>query len=69
MKIETFRYPNSLYPTIVRIVDGIVVESTTEFCVVGQKPNRDFLRRCGWKRDRSELKRRVTDVFGTVTWK
>ena len=39
----------------VTVKNGIVIQSDTEFCPVGQKPNMDFLRRCGWKKERKPV--------------
>lgn len=35
------------------IENGKVIHSDTEHCIVGQKPNLDFLRKCGWKLQKS----------------
>ncbi len=48
------------------VVNGIVTDSDTEFCVVGQKPNKDFLKNCGWKKMADKCK--VTDIFGGVRY-
>ena len=37
----------------VTVKDGIVTESDCpQFCPIGQKPNMDFLRKCGFKKSK-----------------
>ena len=38
------------------VENGITTSSDApQFCPVGQKPNMDFLRRCGWKKEKKPV--------------
>lgn len=57
MKTETYRYNESK----VIIENNIVTYSDVpEYCVINQKPNRDFLKRCGWKKEKET---KVSDAY------
>ena len=54
--MKTYRNGNER----VEIEKGIVLYSDTEYCKPGEKPNMDFLKRCGWKLDKAS---KVSDAY------
>ena len=47
--MKTYRNGNER----VEIEKKKVIYSDTEYCKTGEKPNMDFLKRCGWKLDKA----------------
>jgi hypothetical protein len=57
----TYTYQTATETLKVVIEAGKVTHSDAPCCVVGEKPNLDCLRRCGWKK---VTRATLTDVWG-----